>query len=154
MRGFKPHFCKTKTPTTNVVGVFLAEDEGFDLIKELPPSSWRQTTVHRTVVFRWVRIRMELLKQKPQPQMWSGFFWQRMRDSNPRKRSQSPVCYRYTNPLNVKHGYYYIQTSRKVKNFFRKFSTFLLVDLFCPVMAKLFPQLPPLHSNTTMIRYP
>ena len=26
-------------------------------------------------------------------------FWQRMRDSNPRKRSQSPVCYRYTNPL-------------------------------------------------------
>ena len=27
-------------------------------------------------------------------------FWQRMRDSNPRKRSQSPVCYRYTNPLN------------------------------------------------------
>ena len=27
------------------------------------------------------------------------YFWQRMRDSNPRKRSQSPVCYRYTNPL-------------------------------------------------------
>ena len=27
------------------------------------------------------------------------FYWQRMRDSNPRKRSQSPVCYRYTNPL-------------------------------------------------------
>ena len=26
--------------------------------------------------------------------------WQGMRDSNPRKRSQSPVCYRYTNPLN------------------------------------------------------
>ena len=25
--------------------------------------------------------------------------WQGMRDSNPRKRSQSPVCYRYTNPL-------------------------------------------------------
>ena len=29
----------------------------------------------------------------------SVIFWQRMRDSNPRKRSQSPVCYRYTNPL-------------------------------------------------------
>ena len=29
----------------------------------------------------------------------TGFFiWQGMRDSNPRKRSQSPVCYRYTNP--------------------------------------------------------
>ena len=27
--------------------------------------------------------------------------WQGMRDSNPRKRSQSPVCYRYTNPLFV-----------------------------------------------------
>lgn len=32
---------------------------------------------------------------------WEGcFLWQGMRDSNPRKRSQSPVCYRYTNPLN------------------------------------------------------
>ena len=31
---------------------------------------------------------------------WEGcFLWQGMRDSNPRKRSQSPVCYRYTNPL-------------------------------------------------------
>ena len=27
--------------------------------------------------------------------------WQGMRDSNPRKRSQSPVCYRYTNPLSA-----------------------------------------------------
>ena len=31
-------------------------------------------------------------------------FWQRMRDSNPRKRSQSPVCYRYTNPLGGDYG--------------------------------------------------
>ena len=31
---------------------------------------------------------------------WEGcFLWQGMRDSNPRTRSQSPVCYRYTNPL-------------------------------------------------------
>ena len=37
--------------------------------------------------------------KKHQPQKWLVFFWQRMRDSNPRKRSQSPVCYRYTNPL-------------------------------------------------------
>ena len=40
-----------------------------------------------------------------------GFFiWQGMRDSNPRKRSQSPVCYRYTNPLaellSEAHDYY------------------------------------------------
>ena len=50
-------------------------------------------------------------------QMWL-FCWQRMRDSNPRERSQSPVCYRYTNPLCVKHGYYYTETTEKVKNFF------------------------------------
>lgn len=43
--------------------------------------------------------------------------WQRMRDSNPRKRSQSPVCYRYTNPLHLER-YYYIRFSEKVKHFF------------------------------------
>ena len=37
--------------------------------------------------------------KNPQSRKRSGIFWQRMRDSNPRKRSQSPVCYRYTNPL-------------------------------------------------------
>ena len=49
-----------------------------------------------------------------QPRMWLSVFWQRMRDSNPRKRSQSPVCYRYTNPLNAER-LYYIQLSGKVK---------------------------------------
>ena len=33
------------------------------------------------------------------------FLWQRVRDSNPRKRSQSPVCYRYTNPLSCMPGW-------------------------------------------------
>ena len=42
--------------------------------------------------------------------------WQRMRDSNPRKRSQSPVCYRYTNPLN--------QRSLIICNFWEKSSNF------------------------------
>ncbi len=28
--------------------------------------------------------------------------WQRMKDSNPHKRSQSPVCYHYTNPLSAR----------------------------------------------------
>ena len=37
-------------------------------------------------------------------QMGIRVFWQRMRDSNPRKRSQSPVCYRYTNPLGGDYG--------------------------------------------------
>ncbi len=53
--------------------------------------------------------------------MWLGFLWQRMRDSNPRKRSQSPVCYRYTNPLNAEH-LYYIQKLQKVKHYFCLFS--------------------------------
>ena len=60
--------------------------------------------------------------------MWSGFLWQRMRDSNPRKRSQSPVCYRYTNPL---CGYYYTHPAGKVKKFFpvlRK--NFLILQYF------------------------
>ena len=38
-------------------------------------------------------------KQKKSTPKGVLFFWQRMRDSNPRERSQSPVCYRYTNPL-------------------------------------------------------
>ena len=43
------------------------------------------------------------------------YFWQRMRDSNPRKRSQSPVCYRYTNPLCVTIVYAVLE---KVNNHF------------------------------------
>ena len=38
-------------------------------------------------------------KEKHPISFETGCFWQRMRDSNPRERSQSPVCYRYTNPL-------------------------------------------------------
>ena len=34
----------------------MAEDEGFDEIKVLPPFSRRQATVHRTVAFKSVRI--------------------------------------------------------------------------------------------------
>ena len=61
--------------------------------------------VHRTAAFRWVRI------PRPPPTKkatrWVAFFcWQRMRDSNPRERSQSPVCYRYTNPLWAEQLYY------------------------------------------------
>ena len=40
-------------------------------------------------------------QQKTAIRMDGGFRWQRMRDSNPRERSQSPVCYRYTNPLSA-----------------------------------------------------
>ncbi len=57
-------------------------------------------------------------KEKWKHRMVFPFFWQRMRDSNPRKRSQSPVCYRYTNPLCDKHETYYTQAREKVKCFF------------------------------------
>ena len=47
-------------------------------------------------------------------------FWQRMRDSNPRERSQSPVCYRYTNPLSAER-LYYTHFRQKVKEYFQPF---------------------------------
>ena len=62
----------------------------------------------------------------------SVVFWQRMRDSNPRERSQSPVCYRYTNPLCVRHGYYYTERRKNVKNFFPIFPLFSPLILSCP----------------------
>ena len=34
--------------------------------------------------------------------MGGSSFWQREKDSNPHKRSQSPVCYHYTIPLNAR----------------------------------------------------
>ena len=56
-------------------------------------------------------------------------FWQRMRDSNPRKRSQSPVCYRYTNPLYcltpLSTGVIILTLAKKSSSFFaflKKFS--------------------------------
>ena len=48
--------------------------------------------------FKWVRIPIPAIKNAD-TQKGICIFWQRMRDSNPRERSQSPVCYRYTNPL-------------------------------------------------------
>ena len=53
------------------------------------------------------------------------FLWQRMRDSNPRKRSQSPVCYRYTNPLYpLGERSYYTQSFGNVKDNFWNFPDF------------------------------
>ena len=71
----------------------------------------RQATVHRTVVFDWFESDAKI---KTPPDRVVFLFWQRMRDSNPRKRSQSPVCYRYTNPLSAER-LYYILKFRKVK---------------------------------------
>ena len=71
---------------------------------------------HRNVLQRGLLMRQTA--EKPDFKRFSGIekvhhnsikitvdFWQRMRDSNPRKRSQSPVCYRYTNPLYVTRGH-------------------------------------------------
>ena len=56
-------------------------------------------------------------------------FWQRMRDSNPRKRSQSPVCYRYTNPLFLER-FYYTHSYLFVKPIFPIFQNFILPHRF------------------------
>ena len=66
--------------------------------------------------------------KKPHLPLGKCGFWQRMRDSNPRKRSQSPVCYRYTNPLfcwplvfaHKQHGYYSTE-NENVKQYFSLF---------------------------------
>ncbi len=62
--------------------------------------------------------------------------WQRVKDSNPHRRSQSPACYHYTNPLSavryvigVANRYYYTKNSEIVNPFSKKcmeyfFSTF------------------------------
>ena len=59
-------------------------------------------------------------KIKTPPKRVVFLFWQRMRDSNPRKRSQSPVCYRYTNPLCLADNMVII------RNYFKKSSAFFI----------------------------
>ena len=63
--------------------------------KKCPPDTFCPQCAHWGPPFR-IPIRWQ--KEDHTLWVWSSF-WQRMRDSNPRKRSQSPVCYRYTNPL-------------------------------------------------------
>ena len=63
----------------------------------------RAARLHWSLAWRWVRIPPTYIKNRDTKRCLC--FWQRMRDSNPRKRSQSPVCYRYTNPLFVRHSW-------------------------------------------------
>ena len=63
----------------------------------------RAARLHRSLAWRWVRIPPTCVKKQRHQKV--SLFWQRMRDSNPRKRSQSPVCYRYTNPLFVRRSW-------------------------------------------------
>ena len=59
------------------------------------------------------------------PYGFRDFLWQRVKDSNPHRRSQSPACYHYTNPLSVvrrvANRYYYTKIAVIVKPFFRFF---------------------------------
>ena len=88
-----------------------AEDEGFDCrsagrrnVRWQPVFELAAPSAHRALGFRWVRIPHDWIKNQD-TRKGILIFWQRMRDSNPRKRSQSPVCYRYTNPLYVTRGH-------------------------------------------------
>ena len=105
--------------------MILGEDEGFDYQRGDHPflNWWQQQSTGLLHCYGFESLTNPKSKN-PQPQTRSGISWQRMRDSNPRKRSQSPVCYRYTNPLCVKHGYYYIETAKKVKHFFQFLQVF------------------------------
>ena len=61
----------------------------------------------------------------PRTRRFRGF-WQRVKDSNPHRRSQSPACYHYTNPLflcavsRATNRYYYTKSGRFVNPFFQK----------------------------------
>ena len=71
-------------------------DEGFEGIKVALRQAVARGARPRRIYI--VRIPIPAIKNAD-TRMGICIFWQRMRDSNPRKRSQSPVCYRYTNPL-------------------------------------------------------
>ena len=68
-------------------------------MKESLRSSPQRARLPRSLAFRLVRIPHHYKIKIADTQLGICYFWQRMRDSNPRERSQSPVCYRYTNPL-------------------------------------------------------
>ena len=75
----------------------------------------------------------KLQKTKKRHPKVSLLCWQRMRDSNPRKRSQSPVCYRYTNPLCGRFAYH-VTSNMGIIAPKRKMSSiiFLFPRLFSP----------------------
>ena len=87
----------------------------------------------RTVFFRKLRLlppgsNPYIIFKKTKTTRLGGFvFWQRDRDSNPNKQSQSLSCYRYTIPLGREILYYYnFRMSIVYSKFFRK----NFIDLF------------------------
>ena len=75
---------------------------------------------------------------KKTTQMGGLFYWQRMRDSNPRKRSQSPVCYRYTNPLCLADNTVIIRNNSKKSSTFFKINKKFLERAFSPSLKAFF----------------
>ena len=90
-----PLFCNQKWTCVHTLWV-RPQVHGFSHgLTKCPPDTWLHQCAH------WCRPFESLIPatKNADTRMGICIFWQRMRDSNPRERSQSPVCYRYTNPL-------------------------------------------------------
>ena len=135
---------------------FLAEDEGFVCIffRKAKENNCSHQCLHWWQQYATGILHLDLSNPYPRPKqnttlLGGVLFWQRMRDSNPRKRSQSPVCYRYTNPLCVRHGYYYSEWSKNVKHFFPIFYLFSSrAKIVCPGRDLLFTSFFPREGFT------
>ena len=74
----------------------MAAEEGFALACGLGQSRVLASTGSQ---FNTATVRSLYEKKKYEAPTGASYFWQRRKDSNPHKRSQSPVCYLYTTPL-------------------------------------------------------
>ena len=135
---------ENKEETPKGVSSLLAEDEGFDgrfafgaNRKEQSASSCRLARLRRSLALDGFESRKTSEKKEETPGGVSS--WQRMRDSNPRKRSQSPVCYRYTNPLCGRFAYRVtsnmgiIAPKRKMSRTFFLFRQLFSLTTECPI---------------------
>ena len=109
--------------------------------KEQAASSCRLARLHRSLALDGFESHKIAEKKEETPKGVSS--WQRMRDSNPRKRSQSPVCYRYTNPLcgrfasrHKQHGYYSTE-KENVKHYFPFLTDFFPQEKDAPEKKKI-----------------
>lgn len=100
--------------------IYILFPEG-NKIEVLPPSRPAASRCPPDICIKSVRIPAQI--KNADTRMGICIFWQRMRDSNPRKRSQSPVCYRYTNPLSHGRDLLYAR-NRKSQVLFSIFRTF------------------------------
>ena len=76
----------------------------------------------------------KLKKNHSKSNDFKWFIWQREKDSNPHLRSQSPLCYLYTIPLNAKC---IIQSFCDLSRVWRRFLRFFLISLPYIIIADL-----------------